>query len=262
MTALPIGPGAECSTEVLWHRYRTDGDPDARARLLDRYLGLVHHVARRMARRLSHAELGDLVSAGTLGLMRALEQFDRERGVAFSTYAVPRIRGAILDDQRSRDWLPRSARSKAKRIAEVEAELCRRLGREPLAAELAEALALDLATFWLWRQAASGEPVRLDERPGNGPSSDMLPDERYEAADRMVDRKEDLAALRAALTALPANERTVLALYYYEGLTLAQIGAALHLTVSRISQVRTRALRRLHDRAHGTAGDHGWRRQA
>src|SRR4029077_19954007 len=124
-----------------------------RSQLLTRHLGLVHHVAREVSRRIPTVELGELVSAGALGLMKALDSFDLSRGLAFSTYAVLRIRGAILDDLRRRDCTPRSVRIKRRTIEVVAAGLEARLGLAPNATELADRLGIDLATFWKWRDA-------------------------------------------------------------------------------------------------------------
>src|SRR6266850_5124848 len=153
MTAILSQKTPATLTDVLWARYRTNGDTVARAQLLDRYLGLVHHVAREIGARTPAVEVDELVSAGTIGLVRALDSFDLSRGLAFSTYAVRRIRGAILDDLRSRDSTPRSVRIKRRRIEAVAAGLEARLGRAPSAAELADRLGIDLATFWKWRDA-------------------------------------------------------------------------------------------------------------
>src|SRR5258705_12490231 len=139
---------ATVTADALWARYRTNGDTAARAQLLDRYLGLVHHVARQIGVRTPAVEVDELVSAGTLGLVRALDSFDLSRGLAFSTYAVQRIRGAILDDLRGRDWTPRSTRVKSRQLAGTVAELQVRLGREPGPREVAEALGVSLEAYW------------------------------------------------------------------------------------------------------------------
>src|SRR5437016_3739242 len=138
-------------TDALWVRYRSTGDPEARAELLKRYLGLVHHVAREIGARTPAVE-----SAGTIGLIRALDSFDLARGLAFSTYAVRRIRGAILDDLRSRDWTPRSVRAKNRKLLAATATLQSRLGRAPEPREIAAALEIDLETYWQWQGGAEG----------------------------------------------------------------------------------------------------------
>src|SRR3954447_11652941 len=166
--AMTASPATEDRTEALWARYRTAGDPDARAQLLVRHLGLVHHVARDVARRIPSVELGELVSAGALGLMKALDSFDLSRGLAFSTYAVLRIRGAILDDLRSRDTTPRSVRVKRRRIESVAAALEGELGRAPTAKEAADRLDIDLATYWKWKDAVGSYADADTPRPVQG----------------------------------------------------------------------------------------------
>jgi RNA polymerase sigma factor for flagellar operon FliA len=156
MTAIHAERTRASLTDVLWVRYRSTGDSEARAQLLDRYLGLVHHVAREIGARTPAVEVPELVSAGTIGLIRALDSFDLSRGLAFSTYAVRRIRGAILDDLRSRDWAPRSVRAKNRTLLAVTATLQGRLGRAPEPREIAAALEIDLETYWQWRGAAEG----------------------------------------------------------------------------------------------------------
>ena len=128
MTAIRSDQAPPCLTDALWARYRSAGDVAARAQLLDRYLGLVHHVAREIGARTPAVELEELISAGTIGLIRALDSFDLSRGLAFSTYAVRRIRGAILDDLRSRDWIPRSVRAKSRKLLAAAPPFRRNLG--------------------------------------------------------------------------------------------------------------------------------------
>jgi RNA polymerase sigma factor for flagellar operon FliA len=240
-------------TDALWTRYRATGDPEARAQLLDRYLGLVHHVAREIGARTPVVELDDLVSAGALGLVRALESFDLSRGLAFSTYAVRRIRGAILDDLRSRDWTPRSVRVKGRRLAAAVAELERHLGRKPDHREIATAIGIDLATYWEWRAVVDGGVmVSFDTATSSGQRNalsleETLNDPEAPLPGQELAQLEQVAGLREAIGRLPDKERTVLALYYYEELNLRQIAEVLHVTESRISQIRTQALKRLRE---------------
>jgi RNA polymerase sigma factor for flagellar operon FliA len=239
-------------TQSLWVRYRTGGDPEVRAQLLGQYLGLVHHVARDVAGRVPpEVELDDLVSAGTLGLVRALEAFDEARGLEFSTYATPRIRGAILDDLRQRDWAPRSVREKRRRVSAAVAEVEQRLGRAAREPEIAKALGIDLPTFWRWRRDIDSVTLEAFDRPKETGSHDALARADIPAgrdapgADHDLAQAEQRDAVRDALGALPEKERAVLSLYYYEELTLRQIGEVLHLSESRISQIRSAALQRL-----------------
>jgi RNA polymerase sigma factor FliA len=249
-------------TDALWRRYRATGDPVARTQLLDRYLGLVHHVARQVAARVSDVvEVDDLVSAGALGLVQALESFDLSRGLAFSTYAMRRIRGAILDELRSRDWVPRSVRSKGRQMAAVVAQLEGQLGRAPEPQEVARALSIDLATYWHWREEIDGAVlVSLDgsvslDRAESSSLEETLADASAAIPGEGLGREETVATLRHAIGMLPPRERTVLALYYYEELNLRQIAEVLHVTESRVSQIRTQALKRLRERLAPTTED-------
>ena len=245
-------PAMTAATLSLWKRYKKTRDPDARNQLLDQYLGLVHHVARQTARRTAGAvELDDLVSAGMLGLVLALDGFDPDRGLAFSTYATPRIRGSILDELRSRDWVPRSVRSKRRKIDSTVQTLSAALGREPAPEEVAAALEIDVNQYWRWKEdvenavMVSFDTTALHGRGDTASLGDMLGDPRQVEAVETLTHEEEVAAVREAIADLPKKERIVLALYYYEELTLKQIAEILHLTESRISQIRSQALRRL-----------------
>jgi RNA polymerase sigma factor for flagellar operon FliA len=240
--------------DSLWQRYAANQDPDARRELLDRYLGLVHHCARDMANRIGNAvEFDDLVGAGTLGLVQALEGFDLSRGLAFSTYAMRRIRGSILDELRSRDWRPRSVRSKGRQLAAAVAALEVRLGRMPEAQEVASAMGIDLATYYRMKEdVEGGVMVSLAGAVARGGDDalsleETLPDPDVVMPVETVGKSETVQRLRSAIAALPPRERTVLSLYYYEELNLKEIAEVLHVTESRISQIRTQALKRLRE---------------
>lgn len=242
-------------TDALWRRYREQGDLDARAQLLDQYLGLVHHCAREMVGRVSHAvELDDLVSAGSLGLVQALEGFDLGRGLAFSTYAVQRIRGSILDELRSRDWRPRSVRARSRHLASVITALESRLGRAAEPKEIADEMGVGLDDYWKLREDLDGA-VMVSLGAANSRQQEELPrleetlaaPEDETPMDRMS-KAEQAVRVREAIEQLPARERMVLALYYYEEMNLKQIAEVLHVTESRVSQIRSQALRRLRER--------------
>jgi RNA polymerase sigma factor for flagellar operon FliA len=248
MTAVPA-PASEDRTDVLWARYRSAGDPEARAQLLTRHLGLVHHVAREVSRRIPSVELGELVSAGSLGLMKALDSFDLTRGLAFSTYAVLRIRGAILDDLRSRDSTPRSVRVKRRRIEGVAAALEARLGRAPTPNEVADRLGIDINTYWKWKDAVGIYAEAEAPRPSQGRrfsrDAESHADPSITPPPQKLVESEHVAHLRGLISRLPEQQRQVLALYYYEELNLRQVGEVLHVSESRVSQIRSQALRRL-----------------
>ncbi len=251
------GAGPQSLTEELWARYRASGDPLARSQLLDSYLGLVHHCAHE-ARKYAppDVELDDLVSSGTVGLIQALESFDPARRVAFSSFAVPRIRGAILDELRSRNWMPRGAKARARELSQAEARLQQQLGRAPEPVEVAAELGVSLVTYWRWRDDRDGRtlvqldhPAHVDQ--GQAASlADTIPDPEARAPDDRLGRAELRARVREALAALPPKERMVLLLYFYEEANLKQIGEILHLSESRVSQIRSRALQRLRQALH------------
>jgi RNA polymerase sigma factor for flagellar operon FliA len=241
-----VAKGSPARSEArLWTRYRVARDPAARAQLVEQHLGLVRYVVRGMVPRIAQLEAADLESAGTLGLLRALDKFDPSRGLAFSTYAVHRIRGAILDDLRARDPAPRSTRRNARRLAAATSRLEQRLGRPPAPLQVAEALGIDLSTLWRWQAALPPTcTLSLDDAMGSA---------QFEAAvgtpapqgDPL--EAEQTACLEAAIARLPERERAVVVLSFYERLTLREIGRRLEVSESRISQIRSHALRRLRD---------------
>jgi len=243
-------------TDELWKKYKETGSPEARSALLDQYLGLVHYSARELAAKIPQSiELEDLVSAGTLALIQALEGFDVSRGLVFSTYAMQRIRGAMLDDLRSQDWMPRTARSRARKLAETTTRLEAQLGRPPAHEEIAAVLGVDMDSYWRqWVDSDRAHMIPLDgtvpdSTPGSVRLEEVICDPDAEDFSLRVSQDEDLACLREAVAGLPQKERTVLALYYYEKLNLRQIGEVLHLTESRVSQIRSQALSRLRTNA-------------
>lgn len=239
-------------SRTLWAAYAA-GDVDARDALLRENLSLVHHVARQLARGLAaDADIDELVSAGTMGLMSALEAFDLERGLAFSTFAVPRIRGAILDELRRQDHVPRSVRRKTRSIAAARETLTRTLGRSPDANEVATELGVDAETLWRWQADVEGAMhVPLDRSATDREGVTVSPAEFLgngeELTDERLTREEEIALLREALLALKDQERTVLSLYYFEELKAREIAEVMGVSESRISQIRSKALRQLRD---------------
>jgi RNA polymerase sigma factor for flagellar operon FliA len=234
----------------LWAAYAA-GDMEARDALLRDNVSLVHHVARQLARGLApDADLDELVSAGTMGLMSAMDAFEVKRGLAFSTFAVPRIRGAILDDLRRQDHVPRSVRRKARSIAAARETLTRTLGRAPASGELAELLGVDSATLWRWIADVEGAvQVPLDRGPAGSSRTTRVPAELLgctdESIDDLLDREDEVEMLREAMRGLKTQERTVLSLYYFEDLKAREIAEVMGVSESRISQIRSRALSQL-----------------
>lgn len=237
----------------LWQRCQEQGCQEARQDLVRKFARLVKYVAGRMAIGLPHyVEFNDLVSAGLLGLIQAIDNFDHRRGIKFETYAIPRIRGAILDELRSQDWFPRSLRRKAKQIEEAYVKLEARLGRAATDDELAEALGIDVAELdSLLGEVAVAAIMSLDAdtSPEDSEQStnlgEYLADPKAEDMERNLAAQEmrELIALRMA--ELPEKEQLVLVLYYYEELTLKEIGEILDVTESRVCQIHTKAILRL-----------------
>lgn len=246
--------------DTLWSRFREQGDASARDQLLVHYSPLVKFVAGRVASGLpSSVEQSDLVSYGMLGLLDALTKFDPERQIKFETYAIARIKGAMLDELRAIDWVPRSVRTKARTLERAVAELQAELHRTPTDAELAQKLGVsDRELQTMLGQVSFTGLVALDELLGHGSNGGGST-----LADTLVDRGpgplaayevEELRELLAAsIRQLPERERTVVGLYYYEGLTLADIGTILGVTESRVCQIHTKAVLSL--RARMAAAD-------
>jgi RNA polymerase sigma factor FliA len=241
-------------TRSAWKAF-AGGDMAARDALLIENLSLVHHVARQLEHRLSNElDHDELVSAGTLGLMSAMTAFDANRGLAFSTFAVPRIRGAILDELRRQDHVPRSVRRKTRDIQSARSVLAAKLCRMPEDSEIAEALGVDLETLWRWESDVEGAiRVPIDRRPANDRGEmhasplDLLHTDPDYGVDEQIGREQEVVLLREAIMKLKEQERTVLALYYFEELKLHEIAEILELTESRVSQIRSKALGRLRD---------------
>ncbi len=232
----------------LWQSYQS-GNQSARDRLLEDHLGLVHHVARQVARTLAvRADFDELVSAGTIGLMTALEGFDASRGLAFSTFAAPRIRGAILDELRKQDHVPRSIRRKTREMSAARETFMREHGRAPEDRELAECLSVDMDTLWRWKADVEGaHHVPLDRAPGARENSTPVPAETLSCSsdgdvEESLTHEQEVTHLKDAILHLKEQERVVLSLYYFEELKLHEIAKVLELTESRVSQIRSKAL--------------------
>jgi len=237
----------QTTTDALWRRWRDKGDADARRELLSRYLGLVHHAAREVAPRVRDAvSLDELVSAGSVALLQEIDGFDIDRGLAFSTFAMRRIRGAILDELRARDPLSRADRANVRRLDAAIAHLEQRIGRAPTAAEVAQHLGVDRATLHRWQaRTATAGPVSLEGEPGGRSLADRLGDEGDEVVHGAVELSERRGRIAAALDSLPSRERLVVSRSYFEERPLREIAAELGVTESRVCQLRAQALARL-----------------
>jgi RNA polymerase sigma factor for flagellar operon FliA len=244
-------------TQALWREYRRTGDQALRDRLILTYAPLVKYVAGRLGSGLpAHIEEGDLVSYGLLGLIGAIERFDPDREIKFETYAIGRIRGAIIDELRSLDWVPRSVRARARDIERAIAQLEAKLGRAPTDEEIAERVGLSDEEFQESLTDISRTSIAaLDElwtsSTGGGDAVALIDTiEDPEAAEPQsamaeTERREELAE---AIARLPEREKQVIVFYYYEELTLRQIGEVLGVTESRVSQLHTKAILRLKSR--------------
>ena len=227
-------------------------DPAARDRLLNENLGLVHHVARQLSRRLAmEVDFDELVSAGTMGLMNAVDSFDASRGLAFSTFAAPRIRGSILDELRRQDHVPRSIRRKSRDIGTAREAFTREHGYAPSDRELADAMNVDLKTYWRWQAEVEGshfvpldQPFDDNERRSSSPAQ-TLAGATGERIEDELNHEQEVEVLREAILGLKEQERIVLSLYYFEELKLHEIATILELTESRVSQIRSKAISKL-----------------
>jgi RNA polymerase sigma factor for flagellar operon FliA len=239
----------------VWASYKATGDERAREGLILHYSPLVKFVAGRVGSGLpKNVDHSDLVSFGTFGLIDAVDKFEPERGFKFETYAVNRIKGAILDELRALDWVPRSVRSRAREIQRTMAELNHTLQRTPSEEEVAEAMEVPLGTLrdHLGEIANLGF-VALDDllNPSereSGSMTEMIADKDAIDPSGSFEKEETRYMLADSINRLPDRERLVLTLYYYEGLTLAEIGGVLNVTESRICQIHTKAVMSLRNR--------------
>jgi RNA polymerase sigma factor for flagellar operon FliA len=242
------------SVDELWAEFKSTGDLSARDRLILHYSPLVKYVAGRVAAAMpSYVDYSDLVSYGILGLIDAIEKFDPTRQIKFETYGVPRVRGAILDELRSIDWVPRSVRAKARAVDTAVSKLEGSLGRSPSDEELAQELEMTTGDLNdVLRQTSRAGLLQLDDvlfRQGGGSQTlgDTLQDQGT-APDTALELDETRQQLAIAIQRLDDRERKVLTLYYYEGLNLAQIGEILGVTESRSCQIHTKAVSHLRQR--------------
>jgi RNA polymerase sigma factor for flagellar operon FliA len=238
----------------LWKRYKGDGDERARERLVVAYSPLVKYVAGRMSSGLpAHVDEADLVSYGLSGLINAIERFDLGREIKFETYAITRIRGSIIDELRTLDWVPRSVRTRARQIERANQKLESKLQRAPSDEEMATELEMSVQDFQdALVQISHSTIIALDElwntNDQNGDQVsllDTLPDHNAPDPQSVVDQGEVRDRIASAIAALPEREKLVIALYYYENLTLREIGEVLGVTESRVSQLHTKAVLRL-----------------
>jgi RNA polymerase sigma factor FliA len=245
---------ADAALKALWVEFKETGEPALRERLILHYSPLVKYVAGRVGVGLPpNIEQADLVSYGIFGLIDAIERFDLERAIKFETYAISRIRGAIIDELRAIDWIPRSVRYKAREIERAYARLEGELHRTPTEAEVAEEMGISLGDLHqIFSQVSFVNVVALDELLNVGGEKgdklslvDTLEDTKAEDPVAAFESEETKYLLAKAINQLPEREKIVVTLYYYEGLTLAEIGQVLGVTESRICQMHTKAVLQL-----------------
>lgn len=246
-------PDAADELAALWAEFKSSGSPAARERLILHYAPLVKYVASRVATGLpATVEQADLVSYGMFGLIDGLEKFEPARGNKFETYAIPRIKGAIIDELRAMDWVPRSVRFKAREIEKAYADVEAMVKRAPTEQEVAERLGVSVAELHeIVSQISFVSVLALDELLAVG--SDR--GEQVSLLDTLADKGLDPSAgleghetrglLAAAINSLSEREKIVVTLYYFEGLTLAEIGDILGVTESRVCQIHTKAVNQL-----------------
>jgi RNA polymerase sigma factor for flagellar operon FliA len=242
--------------QSLWLEYRRTRDRGIRDRLILTYAPLVKYVAGRLGSGLpAHVDEGDLVSYGLLGLIGAIERYEPDRDIKFETYAIARIKGAIIDELRALDWVPRSVRARAREIERAIAELESRLGRAPNDDEIAAKVGITVeeledsltdisrssiaALDELWSVSGEGDSISL---------MDTLEDTSGLKPAEALDETEMREILADSIARLPEREKLVITLYYYEELTLREIGEVLGVTESRVSQLHTKAILRLKSR--------------
>jgi RNA polymerase sigma factor for flagellar operon FliA len=251
-TAVAVAPDVD-ELGRLWEEFKRSASPQARERLILHFAPLVKYVASRVATGLpATVEQADLVSYGMFGLIDALDKFEPARGNKFETYAIPRIKGAIIDELRAMDWVPRSVRFKGREIEKAHADLEAMLKRAPTEGEVAERLGISIPELHdIISQVSFVSVLQLDELLAVG--SDR--GEQVSLLDTLADRgtdptmglesQETRGILAAAINSLSEREKIVVTLYYFEGLTLAEIGDILGVTESRVCQIHTKAVHQL-----------------
>ncbi len=239
---------------INWVQYKEKNDIDARDDLIIHYAHLVKYVANRLAINLSSVvEVDELISYGIEGLIDAIEKYDHKRNIKFETYAITRVRGSMIDGLRSMDWVPVSVRQKSKELEKTYTKLEGELGRAATDAEVAQELGLTINEFAnLLREVAANTIISLDDFiPGDDGDDkkkrivDLLEDHNATDALQLLEISEVKELLAKTIARLPEKEKKVVYLYYYEGLTLKEIGMVLGLSESRISQLHTKAILRL-----------------
>ncbi|MBN1827071.1 MAG: FliA/WhiG family RNA polymerase sigma factor [Candidatus Eisenbacteria bacterium] len=244
------------SIETVWRKYQVRRNKRLRDRLILEYMPLVKYVAGRLAVGLPPSvQIEDLIGSGTLGLMSAVERYDPGRDNKFSTFAISRIRGAMLDELRSMDWVPRSVRRKARQLEETYNRLESRYGRAASDQEVAKAMDIGMQEYFQLLEDVRGATLlSLNEHSVSGDDNsptqvhDTVPDKDVIDPIAILEVQKMRKVLDGSLDNLPERERLVLILYYYEEMTLKEIGSILGVSESRVSQIHTKSITRLRSR--------------
>jgi len=242
----------EAELAKLWHDFQDNNDLSAREELIIHYAPLVRYVVNRLMVSLpATIDNDDLISYGVIGLIQSVEKFNLARGIKFETFAMVRVKGAILDQLRSQDWLPRSLRQKTKNIEKTIAKLENELGRAPTEVEIAQSLNIGIDELNQTLSDASFLVLSLDYllAPDTGEKSlsieDTIADDEEKTPILIYESKETREALIKAISNLPERERLLISLYYYEGLTMKEIGKIMQITEARVCQLHTQAVLRM-----------------
>ncbi len=250
----------------IWRRYKEEDSQEAREKLILHYAPLVKYVAGRVSSGLpANIEYSDLVSYGIFGLIDAIEKYEPQRGIKFETYAINRIKGSIIDELRAIDWVPRSVRFKARELEKAYVTLESELKRMPTDEEVAAELGLSMDDYYaLLNQMSFISLVALDDLWNVGGEKgdrlslvETLEDVKANDPSRSYELEERKRILADSIGRLPEREKIVITLYYYEGLTLKEIGEVLGVTESRVCQMHTKAILRLKARLGGVQGQMG-----
>lgn len=237
--------------QKLWDEYRKKRTPELREKIIIEYAGLVKVVAGRLSIYLGYnVEYDDLVGYGTFGLIDAIDKYDFDKGVKFETYASVRIRGAILDQIRKMDWIPRTLRQKQKKVDAAYKKIEMETGRPATDEEIARELEITVDELDDWQnQTKVSNLISLDDYMEQGESKvEIASSEDYVQPDKVVEQQALKQILVDALELLTEKEKKVIVFYYYEELTLKEISSILEVTESRVSQLHTKALQKLRNK--------------
>jgi len=245
-----VGGSMQSAIDPIWLDYKRSNDVRHHQRLVLRYMGLVKYVVRKMIKNYPPAlEENDLYQIGIVGLAEAIERFDPEYGIKFETYAIPRIKGSIIDELRKLDWIPRSLRAKLNHIRDKSVELDQKFHGNYSDDEMANGLGIDTKSLNNWRREANAANLYSLDKPLDDTNKqnlyDVIEDSDYEKADERIEEEEMKHLLLKAIKKLPEKTRLAITLYYYEKLTFKEIGKILNVSESRISQIHSETMAKL-----------------